>query len=253
MMSNDAGCEGLAPDPDGPQPGESDETYRERHGDEPTDLASARHCEIRIDGLPGQLPAGEYRMTLTGMEYPVAGRPVLRFRYVGSEHELTPPEQQRLDTAMAQTQAEAEGWLPPPLYRTRSGKIITEAMIERWAAEAEAGYDISQLRERVRRGQTTPTEAQAEVMRQVLGDDRPQPVPEPPAWATADAERNEREFPDLYMAQQPHQVEVLNVSKLARVIVVLIHAGVITSESIGLVPGPDFGSMTPGVEDWLRS
>jgi hypothetical protein len=166
-------------------------------------------------------------MTFSGYaEYPVGGRPVLRFRYAGSEHEITPPEQQRLDTAMAQTQAEAEGWLPPPLYRTRSGKIITEAMIEGWAAEAEAGYDVSQLRERVRRGETTPTEAQAEVMRHV---------------------------PDLYMAQQPHQAEVLNVSKLARVIVVLIHTGVITPESIGLVPGPDFGSMTPGVEDWLRS
>jgi hypothetical protein len=251
MMSNDAGCEGLAPDPDGPQPGESDETYRERHGDEPT---GSPYFVTEIEGLPPHLPPGEYRMTFSGYaEYPVGGRPVLRFRYAGSEHDLTPPEQQRLDTAMAQTQAEAEGWLPPPLYRTKSGKIITEAMIERWAAEAEAGYDISQLRERVRRGQTTPTEAQAEVMRQVLGDDRPQPVPEPPAWATADAERNEREFPDLYMAQQPHQVEVLNVSKLARVIVVLIHTGVITPESIGLVPGPDFGSMTPGVEDWLRS
>jgi hypothetical protein len=248
MMSNDAGCEGLAPDPDGPQPGE---TYRERHGDEPT---GSPYFVTEIEGLPPHLPPGEYRMTFSGYaEYPVGGRPVLRFRYAGSEHDLTPPEQQRLDTAMAQTQAEAEGWLPPPLYRTKSGKIITEAMIEGWAAEAEAGYDISQLRERVRRGQTTPTEAQAEVMRQVLGDDRPQPVPEPPAWATADAERNEREFPDLYMAQQPHQVEVLNVSKLARVIVVLIHTGVITPESIGLVPGPDFGSMTPGVEDWLRS
>jgi hypothetical protein len=220
MMSNDAGCEGLAPDPEGPQPGE---TYRERHGDEPT---GSPYFVTEIEGLPPHLPPGEYRMTFSGYaEYPVGGRPVLRFRYAGSEHDLTPPEQQRLDTAMAQTQAEAEGWLPPPLYRTRSGKIITEAMIEGWAAEAEAGYDVSQLRERVRRGETTPTEAQAEVMRHV---------------------------PDLYMAQQPHQAEVLNVTKLARVIVVLIHAGVIEPASIGLVPDED-SHLTPGVEDWLRS
>jgi hypothetical protein len=252
MMSNDAGCEGLAPDPDGPQPGE---TYRERHGDEPT---GSPYFVTEIEGLPPHLPPGEYRMTFSGYaEYPVGGRPVLRFRYAGSEHELTPPEQQRLDTAMAQTQAEAEGWLPPPLYRTRSGKIITEAMIEGWAAEAEAGYDISQLRERVRRGETTPTEAQAEVMERIVGDTRPQPeppgwqpVPQPPAWAVwSDAERNAAEFPDLY---QVGAAEVLNVSKLARVIVVLIHAGVIEPASIGLVPDPDT-NLTPGVEDWLRS
>jgi len=37
-------------------------------------------------------------------------------------------------------------------YRTKSGKVITDDDIERWAAEAEHGYDISQLRDRVRCG-----------------------------------------------------------------------------------------------------
>jgi hypothetical protein len=110
----------------------SDDTYRERHGDEPTDDASARHCDIKIDGLPGQLPPGEHRMTFEGMEYQPGGRPVLRFRYA---------------EPLALQQAEDEGWLPAPaeVYRTKTGKIITGAMIEEWVAEAERGYEVPDL------------------------------------------------------------------------------------------------------------
>jgi hypothetical protein len=34
----------------------------------------------------------------------------------------------------------AEGW-----GRTTTGKVITDAMVEEWAAEAERGYDVEQL------------------------------------------------------------------------------------------------------------
>lgn len=85
------------------------ETYRERHGDEPRDDASARHCEIRIDHLPGQLLPGRYAVSFIDMEYPVgATRPVLRFRYQGrlADVAYTPDEvaaeEQRLDDAYEQ-------------------------------------------------------------------------------------------------------------------------------------------------------
>jgi hypothetical protein len=107
----------------------ADEIYRERHRDEPTDDASARHCEIKIDGLPDQLPAGEYRVTFSGMEYRAGARPVIRFRYVGGTFELS----RWPDPA------------PNEVYRTKTGKIITEAMIDGWVAEAERGYDIPDL------------------------------------------------------------------------------------------------------------
>jgi hypothetical protein len=131
----------MSEDPAGRDPGE---VYRERHGDEPGDDASARHCEIRIDGLPPGLPPGEHQVTFAGMEYqPGDTRPVLRFRYTGRADEQVPEEQVR---ALSRQQAEDEGWLPAPaeVYRTKSGKIITEAMIEEWAAEAERGYDWSE-------------------------------------------------------------------------------------------------------------
>jgi hypothetical protein len=45
-------------------------------------------------------------------------------------------------------------WPPPEpqpreVYRTRSGAVITDAMVEGWAAEAEAGYDPDQPRPHV--------------------------------------------------------------------------------------------------------
>lgn len=40
-----------------------------------------------------------------------------------------------------------------PVTRTRSGLVVTDEMIEEWAAEAERGYDPDQLRERPRRDQ----------------------------------------------------------------------------------------------------
>jgi hypothetical protein len=169
----------------------SDETYRERHGDEPTDeYASARHCDIKIDGMPGQLPAGRYAVTFSGMEYQPAGRPVIRFRYEGVLN----------DDATVKAG-------PNEVYRTKSGKIITEVMIEEWAAEAERGYDGS--------------------------------------WAGSDA-------PDLY---QVSTTEVVNVSKLARVIAALLARGVIGESDLG-APVPV--SMDPkraaaDIEGWLRS
>jgi len=40
--------------------------------------------------------------------------------------------------------------------RTKSGKVITDADIERYAAEAEAGYDVDELiRRRGKRGRPT--------------------------------------------------------------------------------------------------
>lgn len=40
------------------------------------------------------------------------------------------------------------------MYRTKSGRIITDTMIEEWAAEAEAGYALD---EPVRRGEDLPS------------------------------------------------------------------------------------------------
>ena len=213
-----------------------DETYRERHGDEPRedpelitadDIASARHCEIKVDGLPGQLPPGRYAVSFSGMEYSVgAARPVLRFRYQGrlADSAFTPyerPEPERTGSPRVIEQAEAEGWLMPPaelpaVYRTKSGKVITDAMIEEWVAEAERGYDLDQLIPR--RDHTSP----------------PQPA---------------QQVPDLY---QVSTVETLNVSKLARVIAELLRRGVIDARAIG-VPLNHSDGWGQQVEDWLRS
>jgi hypothetical protein len=153
----------------------ADEIYR--------DDATARHCEIRIDGLPDQLPAGRYAVTFSGMEYQPAGRPVIRFRYEGVLN----------DDATVKAG-------PNEVYRTKTGKIITEAMIDGWVAEAERGYDI----------------------------------------------------PDLY---QVSTTEVVNVSKLARVIAALLARGVIGESDLG-APVPV--SMDPkraaaDIEGWLRA
>lgn len=251
----------------------ADELYRERHGDEPRedpdlitagDVASARHCEIRIDGLPGQLPSGTYAVAFSGMEYPAgAGRPVLRFRYAGelnddatvkqpagvqaerekasrlmewpqpSDEELAvrAADARKAHPQPAAEQAEAEGWLMPPaelpaVYRTRSGKIITDAMIEGWAAEAEAGYDPSQF-------------APPQPQRQGLWRDADSP-PQPP-----------QQVPDLY---QVSTVETINVSKLARVIAELIRkGGLLSPEMIGMKLDPGQGPTREQVERWLRS
>ena len=237
-----------------------DETYRERHGDEPVhdcdgtcpDCQSARHCEIRIDGLPGQLRQGTYAVYFTGMEYgPGIDRPILRFRYSGvypqqqapglkaqareilKEGEAGIPEPERTGTPRMAEQAEAEGWLLPPpelpeVYRTRSGKIITEAMIEGWVAEAEAGYDPDKIRERM---------SGIQILQ---------------GAAYKSAQRLSRDLgtgpPDLMMVSQ---VEVLNVTKMAHVIAALVNTGVIDRETIGMQMR---GHLNPAdVETWLRS
>jgi hypothetical protein len=222
-------------------------------------------------------------VSFTGMEYPVgASRPVLRFRYQGrladaafTPDELSPEEQQRLGTAMAQTreiaadieaervkaswltewpqpsdeelavraadarrahpsaaeQAEAEGWLLPPaelpeVYRTRSGRIVTEAMIEGWAAEAEAGYDP---------GQFAPPQPQRQGLWHRDADSPPQPP---------------QQVPDLY---QVSTVETINVSKLARVITEMLQGGLLSYEGLGLKLTPGGGRTAEQVERWLRS
>jgi alkylhydroperoxidase family enzyme len=154
------------------------DSYEERHGQEPADDEdSARHCDIKISNLPRALGNGIYRVTFTGMEYQPGARPALRFRYLGPEVRTEPFDFQHVTDEMfeaaererekAAAQAENEGWLPERpnvVYSTKTGKLVTDAMIEAWVAEAEAGYDVDELRERVRSGQTTPTEAQAEVI-----------------------------------------------------------------------------------------
>ena len=149
------------------------------------DVASARHCDIKISNLPGQLPSGRYAMTFTGMEYQPGARPVIRFRYQGrlADAAFTPdevetdwpgkpdgsPQDETRDAAEEIRQADGPDiatvrTAAGNYYRTRSGKIITDEMIEIWAAEAER---FDELQERVRRHETMPTEAQAEIMQRI--------------------------------------------------------------------------------------
>lgn len=209
--TDDTGCEGLIPEP-----------QHECDGTCPS-CQAARHVEIRIDGLPGQLQPGHHAVTFSDMEYSKgAGRPVIRFRYAGRladdariMHQIE--QVQREDEAAG---APAGGWLLPPaelpaVYRTRSGKIVTEAMIEEWVAEAERGYDLDQLIPR--RDHTSP----------------PQPA---------------QQVPDLY---QVSTVETINVSKLARVIAALLRKGVLDADDLGVDYGAEGG--WPGIERWLRA
>lgn len=202
--------------------------YRERHGDEPTgdtgceglttdpdlitaqDVASARHCEIKVDGLPGQLPAGRYAVSFTGMEYVRGGRPVLRFAYQGrladaafTPDELTPEEQGRLHMEMAHTRD-----LATEIFR-----------------EGEAGIPAGWLPPREEERNTWPTR------------DAGSP-PQPP-----------QQVPDLY---QVSMTEVVNVSKLARVVAALLRNGTLTEQDTGELElhGP---VLENDVENWLRS
>ena len=251
--TGDTGCEGLVPDPEAVEQDLAD------HGIEPDpdpfgrrrreaeDVASARHVEIKIDGLPGQLQPGHHAMTFSDMEYRAgSNRPVLRFRYAGrlADDARIMHQIEQVQRPPAE-QAEAEGWLLPPaelpeVYRTRSGKIVTEAMIEAWVAEAERGYDFAPPMPQ-RQGLWHRREEEANQWPREMAD----------RARAAQQAVNELGAgpPDLY---QVSTVETLNVSKLARIITQLVHKGVLDPAEIGLVPEPGT-NLTPGVEDWLRS
>jgi hypothetical protein len=278
------------------------DTYEERHGTEPTgdtgceglvpdpelitaeDIESARHCEIKIDGLPGQLPAGQYAVTFSGMEYSVgASRPVIRFRYAGELNDDATVKQP------AAEQAEAEDWLLPPaelpeVYRTKDGRIITDAMIEGWAAEAEAGYDPDKFRERLSGIQILQGAAYKSAQRlsrdletrdlatQIFKEGEagipagwqaetegwlPSREEERNQWPIMDLTRDAdsppqppQQVPDLY---QVSTVETINVSKLARVITEMLQGGLLSYEGLGLKLTPGGGRTAEQVERWLRS
>jgi hypothetical protein len=217
-MMSDTGCEGIEPAP----PGDS---YVERHAEEPRDDELTARPVVEVSGLPRDLPAGHYAMTFSGMEYPLAGPPTLKFRYAGK----------LADDATVMT---------PRVYRTKTGKIVTDEMIEGWAEEAERGYELTPDEQQRLSGAMAVTRQQAEAE----------------GWLPPREEERNR-WPIMDLSQQPpdlYQVsitEVLNVSKLARVIAELLRTKAISAAAIGLSMKPeDAGtSWNELVEGWLRS
>lgn len=194
MMSNDAGCEGYEPDP---------ELITAE------DIASARHCEIRIDGLPGQLRQGTYAVYFTGMEHgPGIDRPILRFRFAGAYPQIQYP----VPPAGVQAQITDE------ITERHRPHFLTSAEVQAEnAAQAEAG------------GWLTP-----QPQRQGL-------------WSQP---------PDLYLGTPHGTTEVINVSKIARVITALLEADIIRPPQIGMSTDQSAGSwddVAEQVEGWLRS
>jgi hypothetical protein len=207
----------------------SDKDYVPRHAE---DDASARHCEIRIDGMPGQLPPGEYRISFGGYaEYPAGGRMVLRFRWLGAAE---PSAREQLAEAFRTAASQ-------PVVPFDSGGVLPPA--------PEDERSLDDLRRQLHEGDITPSEAQRIVMDRKLTEADASQI----LAAARDEIYGDRLLlppaPDLY---QVSQVEVINVSRLARVIAELLRKDAISGQAIGISVDYE-GDVAASVERWLRS
>jgi hypothetical protein len=210
-------------------------------GPEPVDDEAARHCKIKIDGLPGQLPSGTYRMTFAGMEYRAGdNRPVIRFRFLGREddHGLTAEEQAILDRQMATTREQA---LAIQHERDKASRLME------WPQPSDE--ELAVRAADARRAHPHDLKSVYEANRQAEAEGwLPPREEERNTWPIMDLSQQP---PDLY---QVGFTEVVNVTKLARVIGELLRRGLVSEADIGLPlePRSDEG-WGQQVERWLRS
>lgn len=224
----------------------TDESYRERHHDEPTDDELTAADVDPVPPLPAavaevlaNLELSEIMIRALAERYGHSGGRYEQGEYLarnkGTIRELdevlngpTGPPGVRIDGL-------GDGLVPGYHAMTFSGVEFPLGAVQpvirfRYAGRlADDAMSLDDLRKRLHSGETTPSEAQAEVMRAY-----PPELHDGPSLAS--------------------QAEAVNVRKLARVIAVMMRNGYFSAPMIGmpLDPGSEEG-WDSQVEKWLRS